>query len=279
MRDFTENDALAEIELIACDMDRTLLADDKSQPEGMPERIAALNDAGVIFCPASGRPGPTLEMMFPEHADDMAFLADNGAAITYRGELIYKDLLDPTLYRELAARTLTEKAGVPVLCAFDRAYVPTSGKPHHEALSVYYKQIIYLDSFEDLDVEANKFTIYVPDNRSKELFDRVFNPAFGDRLCVACAGVEWIDFMNVGVNKGGGLRHLCEVLGVDIAHAAAVGDTYNDAEMLDAAGHSFIVANATPDMEAHARWRIPSNNDRGVAVLIDAILEAKRARA
>ena len=167
---------------------------------------------------------------------------------------------------------------MPVLCAFDRAYVPESGRVHHEALSVYYKRIIYVPSIEELEVEANKYTIYAARNDSKELFDAVFEPAFSDRLDVACAGVEWIDFMNKGVNKGEGLRHLCQVLGIAIADAAAVGDTYNDTEMLEAAGHSFIVANATPGMEEHADFRIPSNNDRGVAALIDAILAAKRAR-
>ena len=217
----------------------------------------------------------TLVEMFSEHAHDMAFIADNGAAITYRGELIYKSLIEPDLYHELARATIDHKAGVPVLCAFNRAFVPTFGKPHHDALSVYYHDIVYVDDLDAVDVEANKFTVYVPTNESKRLFDEVFAPAFGERLCVACAGVEWIDFMNPGVNKGAGLAHLCELLGVDLAQTASVGDTYNDTEMLDAAGHSFIVANATPDMRAHADFELPSNNDRGVAVLIDAILAAK----
>ena len=62
----------------------------------------------------------------------------------------------------------------------------------------------------------------------------------------------------------------------EVADAAAVGDTYNDIPMLEAVGHSFIVANAEKHMEAHARFRVPSNNDRGVAALIDAILATKQ---
>ena len=62
-----------------------------------------------------------------------------------------------------------------------------------------------------------------------------------------------------------------------MADTAAVGDTYNDVEMLGCAGHGFIVANAAGHMRAHATYEIPSNNDRGVATLIDAILAAKRA--
>ena len=89
------------------------------------------------------------------------------------------------------------------------------------------------------------------------------------------AGREWIDFMNLGVDKGAGVAHLCEHLGIDIADAAAVGDTYNDIPMLERVGHSFIVDNAEEHMNAHAKWRIPSNNDGGVLTLIDAILAAR----
>ena len=62
---------------------------------------------------------------------------------------------------------------------------------------------------------------------------------------------------------------------IDIADAAAVGDTYNDIPMLERVGHSFIVDNAEEHMNAHAKWRIPSNNDGGVLTLIDAILAAR----
>ena len=63
----------------------------------------------------------------------------------------------------------------------------------------------------------------------------------------------------------------------EVAHAdaAAVGDTYNDIPMLERVGHSFIVDNAEEHMNAHAKWRIPSNNDGGVLTLIDAILAAR----
>lgn len=277
MLSYTADPGLASIKLIACDMDLTLLADDKSQPPHMPERIAALAEAGVVFCPASGRPGPTLEAMFPEHAHDMAFCPDNGGSIIYRGELIYKSLIDPALYREVLFAALAEGSGVPVLCAFDEAYALTSARVYEPEIDVYYHTINYVESFEELDVDANKITIFFPQRNSKQVFDETFSPAFSDRLSVTCAGVEWIDLMNLGVNKGSGIAHLCERLGISLADVAAVGDTYNDVEMLECAGHSFIVANAAEHMRAHATYEIPSNNDRGVATLIDAILAAKRA--
>ena len=45
--DFTQDPELGSIRLIACDMDSTLLADDKTQPENMPELIERLHKQGV----------------------------------------------------------------------------------------------------------------------------------------------------------------------------------------------------------------------------------------
>ena len=42
MQDYTADQGLANIKLLAVDMDLTLLADDGSMPDGMAERIRAL---------------------------------------------------------------------------------------------------------------------------------------------------------------------------------------------------------------------------------------------
>lgn len=46
--------------------------------------------------------------------------------------------------------------------------------------------------------------------------------------------------------------------------------------MLKVAGHSYVVANAEEHMREHARFVVPSNNERGVAQVIDAVLAAQR---
>ena len=101
--------------------------------------------------------------------------------------------------------------------------------------------------------------------------------AFGERLSVTCAGVDWLDIMNRGVDKGVGIARLCDHLGVSVSDVVACGDTDNDVEMLETVGHGYLVANAEERMERFADFRIPSNNERGVAQVIDAILVARRA--
>lgn len=265
---------LSSIKLVATDMDLTLLADDKSMPEGVDERIEALMRNGVIFCAASGRPALALREEFAAHHQDMALVADNGASVYLKDKPIYRDLLERRLYHEVLERCVTSDRGVPVLCAFDDAYMLERDRAHHDVVSIYYRSITYVDSFENLDVESNKISMYFPDWDSKRQFDEVYGPEFGDRLYVTCAGNEWIDFMNLGVDKGSGIRHLTEHLGIALADVAAFGDTYNDIPMLDIVGHSYVMANAAEHMHAHGKFLAPGNNEAGVLTVLDRIIEA-----
>lgn len=273
---YLEDTDLSSIKLVATDMDLTLLADDKSMPEGIDERIDALTEHGIVFCAASGRPALALRQSFPRHHADMAIVADNGASVYLRDELIYRDLLDKRLYHELLARCIDSGRGIPVLCAFDDAYMLERDRKHEDVVGIYYRSIIYVDSFEDLDIESNKISMYFPDWDSKKQLDEVYGPEFGARLYVTCAGDEWLDFMNIGIDKGSGIRHLAESLGIELADVAALGDTYNDIPMLDIVGHSYVMGNAAEHMHAHGKFLAPTNNEAGVLTVIDRIVEAAK---
>ena len=269
---------LDSIKLVATDMDLTLLADDKSMPAGVDERIDALAKNGVLFCAASGRPALALRESFPAHHQDMALVADNGASVYLRDELVYRDLIDRDLYHEVLALATATEGSVPVLCAFDDAYVLERDRCHEDVVSIYYRSISYVESFEELDVDSNKISIYFPGWDSKQKNDEVYSPAFASRLYLTCAGNEWLDFMNIGVDKGSGIRHLAQHLGIDLSEIAAFGDTYNDIPMLDIVGHSYVMANAAEHMHDHGKFLAPSNNEAGVLTVIDHIVDAMGAQ-
>lgn len=269
---------LDSIKLVATDMDLTLLADDKSMPAGVDERIDALAKNGVLFCAASGRPALALRESFPAHHQDMALVADNGASVYLRDELVYRDLIDRDLYHEVLALATATEGSVPVLCAFDDAYVLERDRCHEDVVSIYYRSITYVESFEELDVDSNKISIYFPGWDSKQKNNEVYSPAFASRLYLTCAGNEWLDFMNIGVDKGSGIRHLAQHLGIDLSDIAAFGDTYNDIPMLDIVGHSYVMANAAEHMHDHGKFLAPSNNEAGVLTVIDHIVDAMGAQ-
>lgn len=273
---YLDDPALASVALVATDMDCTLLADDGTLPPDFNQLIASMENAGIVFCAASGRPCYTLREMFADHLDTIALMSDNGAAIAYRGEIIYKSLMEPKDVDELLGFTLEDGRGCPTVCSLDACYIRACDRVHDGYFRKFFSTIRYVDTLDGIDAEVNKYTVYFPERNAEEVFADAYRDAWGDRFHVTNAGREWIDVMNRGINKGSGIERLCEHLGIPTADAAAFGDTYNDIQMLEAAGHGFVVANAEEHMHAHANYLAPSNNDRGVATVIEAMLAARR---
>lgn len=198
-----ESDAnIGNIKILAVDMDKTLLTDERVLPQGLDERLDKLAEAGIVFCPASGRPAPKLEEMFEDIKSRIAFCPDNGACVIYRGNYIYKSTIDVALYQQVLSRASEDSRAVPVLCCYDEFYVLTRDHQYHDEISVYYNTINYVDTFEGLDIESNKISIFFPGYDAEPAFRETYNPAFSDQLYVTNAGREWIDFMNLGVDKG-----------------------------------------------------------------------------
>ena len=68
--------------------------------------------------------------------------------------------------------------------------------------------------------------------------------------------------MNKGVNKGTGLKKLCEISGIDINSVSAVGDSKNDITFFNAAGgRRFAVSNACDELKSIADEIICSNDE------------------
>ena len=181
-------------------------------PEGVDERIDALARRGVVVLRGERQARARPARILPGPSPRYGARRDNGASVYLRDELIYRDLIDHDLYREVLTRCVESGCGVPVLCAFDVAYALERDRVHHDVVSIYYRNIIYIDTFEEIDVDSNKISIYFPNWDSKRNFDEVYGPEFGERLYVTCAGDEWLDFMNLGIDKGSGIRHLAEHL-------------------------------------------------------------------
>ncbi|MGW9157307.1 HAD family hydrolase [Microbacterium sp. NPDC055665] len=75
-----------------------------------------------------------------------------------------------------------------------------------------------------------------------------------------------------GVTKATGLARLCEHLGIGRADVVAFGDALNDVEMLRWAGRGVAMAHAEPVVQAAADETTASNDDDGVAQVIERLL-------
>ena len=85
-----------------------------------------------------------------------------------------------------------------------------------------------------------------------------------------------LDILPAGCSKASALEHLAQLRRLTPADILAIGDNWNDVAMLRLAGHAALMSNAPADLKALANssgWTtVPSNNEDGVAIAIEAAL-------
>lgn len=90
-----------------------------------------------------------------------------------------------------------------------------------------------------------------------------------------------LDLLPPGVSKGTALKRLADLRGIQRDEVLAIGDNYNDLDMMEYAGHRALMANAPEELVELAGergWAITaSNDDDGVAMVIEAALSAGQA--
>jgi hydroxymethylpyrimidine pyrophosphatase-like HAD family hydrolase len=90
---------------------------------------------------------------------------------------------------------------------------------------------------------------------------------------------RFLEFVAPGVSKGRAVRWLARRLGVPLAATLAIGDQWNDLEMLAEVGHGAAMPTAPLEVRAVARYIAPPLADEGVAALIEQLVLASPAAA
>ena len=94
-----------------------------------------------------------------------------------------------------------------------------------------------------------------------------------DGFTVTHSGAPFVEILADGVNKAWAVAKLCEHLGIDRAEVLAFGDAPNDAELLAWAGRGVAMANAHPEALVAADEVAGSNEEDGVAAVLERLLD------
>jgi Cof subfamily protein (haloacid dehalogenase superfamily) len=117
--------------------------------------------------------------------------------------------------------------------------------------------------------------VAVGDPDALDALEDVLKPRFRGKLFVSKSLPHFLEFAHPDVSKGSGLAFVAERLGFTAAETVACGDGENDRELLDWAGFRVAVANAHDDILARADLVVPSVDQEGVALLLDAYLDSR----
>ena len=262
-----------EIEAIACDLDRTLIAQDLVVRPRTKAALEAARDAGIQVLIATGR-------MFRSARPyaQAAGIAD--PVICYQGAVVADPasgrflLHDPIpLDVALDAIAALEASGYsPNVYVDDRLYVSEATYS-----SDRYARFQNLDVhpvgnlLEWLDAPPTKLVVIGDPLALDELGGRL-RKDFGERLFIAKSLPHFLEFARKGVSKGSGLAFVADLLGFSLERTVAFGDGENDLELLEAAGVGVAVAGGHDALLAVADFVRPSADEEGVAQSIEAIL-------
>lgn len=128
-----------------------------------------------------------------------------------------------------------------------------------------------LNGLEELDDDFIKITMLL----SPEEADRVsqaFNRDFDGNLVAVPSGFCAIDFIQKGMHKAWGLKQLLNHWGLSESNVMAFGDGDNDLELLQMAGRSYAMENASPAILQVADQIAPHHKDQGVLTVLEDYL-------
>lgn len=260
------------IKLIALDMDGTLLDSNKKEPKDFASWVINHPDIQVVI--SSGRQYYTLEEQFKEIADRLIFIAENGAVIFRDGEAIYKEPMpDSGVYETLNVCDQNPNYHA-LICGLKSAYITDEDPVVVEEAVKYYARRTMVQSLHD-SVELDdifKLAIFIHDNKAGDEYQTF--PALTNDIEAVLSGTSWIDVAKKGIDKGGALKVLIDMLGVSPDECMAFGDYLNDLTMLQTVTHSYAMANSHPDiLKIAANVTKYTNDDDGVMRTLKEIFD------
>jgi len=263
----------SNIKLLALDLDDTLLGADFQISAENCHSIRRAVASGVSVTLATGR-------MFRSALPYAKQLQIDLPLITYHGALIRTAAGEETLYHR----------PVPLKLARQVAAMAAAGNYHLNAyiddelfvaeeneFSRYYQQLanVKVTAVGDLSVyletAPTKLTIIGSDDRLAEI-KKTLIENYGNELSIVISRPNFLEITDSLATKGQALHFLAEMQNIPREQVAAIGDSYNDLDMILYAGFGVAVANAREEVKLIADIITAKNTDHGVAVFIKQYL-------
>jgi Cof subfamily protein (haloacid dehalogenase superfamily) len=270
MADAEARGVAAPPRLVAIDLDGTLLHSDGSVSTRTRDALASVRarDITIVFVTAR-HPGSTAEVAREAGIGGLAICSNGGTVYDLDRKRVVRER---TLESEVAAklvRALRERA--PGIRFAVESGAELSLEPGFNAWDWEPPPDMRIADALELVGEPVTRLIVRHDTYELEVLDALVREVAGESASVLRPGEWTVELSAVGVNKAAALAELCDELGVEPRDVIAFGDFLNDLPMLAWAGHSVAVANAHPDVIAEADEVTASNDEDGVAVVLERL--------
>lgn len=283
------------IKLLALDLDGTLLNSRGEISAANLQAIRLAEEKGVLVTIATGRRFRDARPVALKAELNEAILTHNGALIKFAQTLEVVDfqLLEPSVSTQIIK--IGQNFGADPMLSADpvgkgilyyenisetniplKKYLSWSRHLHGEEATESVTQVTSLE-----DILSETQTVHIsfsgPCFQMKNLQNILLRELNGAVNVLATVYNELdftlLDILPPNASKGLGLERLAAIEGLKPENVMVIGDNFNDLEMLEFAGTSIVMGNATPELLEDERFVTTlSNDESGVAYAIEKFI-------
>jgi Cof subfamily protein (haloacid dehalogenase superfamily) len=273
-------------QLIALDMDGTLLDSHKKILASSVEAIKKAHEAHKNVCLSTGRG-------FAELSDYKETFPYLSCAIMISGGLVMNLVTNEVIYKKaftkeqmLKIREVANREDIMVhILTAQESITAKSQEAHMERylMSIYQGMFDRVCTFmEDPILKVSerddicKINLY---HETPEARQETYNLLKDGPFAFAFAEETSLEITPLNVTKGSGLKALCKHIGLDLSETIAVGDAPNDENVLKTAGLSVAMGNASDEIKAICDVVVKDNDSGGIAEAIEKYLLGEKYEA
>ena len=277
---------LLPIRLIALDLDGTLIDDDLALGERTRQAIAAAIERGVAVSIATGRMARSALVYARQLGLNDPIVAYQGALIRAMpvaddgrvGRLLVHRPLAAAVTRE--AIEWTRSIGLdPHLNHLERFIIRAEDARAEDYSAFLGGRAVLVDDLLAWITGPISKVIAVSEEPIDESVLQLARDHFAGRADVTISHPRFLEFLAPGVSKGAAVRWLARRAGVPLGAVLAIGDQFNDLEMIEGVGHGAAMPHAPLPVRAVARYIAPPVTEEGAAQLIEQLVLASPAEA
>ena len=286
--------------LVAVDLDGTLLNSYGEVTEYTKEVIKKVQQKGLKFIIASGRPMDSIKSISKDIEADKYFIAGNGAIIydTQKQEIIYEKYIPKQKVLEIAKiceqnnifyNIYTEKNVITQYLKYNVLYYFKENlkKEPDKKTNIMVVNNMYEFIKNSEEMKCIKITIC---DESKIIFNSIIKKLKNVK------DIEVLDVLHMSrklikqgtedvaieyffteitsseVDKINAIKNLIKILNIDIKDVIAIGDNINDKKMIEEAGLGICMGQASEKIKEIANIVAEDNNNDGVAKTLENII-------
>ncbi len=259
------------------DMDGTLLRADHSVSEETKQAIRRLIGQGIWVTLVSARPLdailPTFrELGLPEHSPLVSL---NGSYIVEAGEPVFQAMIDLPTTAAVAAEVKPFGATIAYYLQQEWFAEVCDGWTAHEQKIMDVKVKVgplqgFIEDWSMRRIGPNKMMVMSEPDAIAAIQQHLLS-IYDSRLNIYPSKPTYLEVMDPKGSKSNAVRFLIDRMKISSHEIIAMGDNYNDREMIEFAGMGVAMGNAPDEIKAAADFVTDTNNNDGVRKALELL--------